>query len=473
MRKILPKPGGPTSPANIEAYSLLTFRTALANISAIDKTRPLSGSSPSDGNETAEHPYSWDHQSEFYGDVHCYLYDSDNWDFTSYKRPRFMSEFGLQSWPSAMTMSSVFPTPQWDYDSDLSTDRNHHADGQDQMLQQISMHFHLPKPCKASDNCTVNGIYTAWSQMLWMTQINQALGYKNEIEHFRRIRTECTEDIPGCNMGQMFWQTNDIWQGASWAAIDFTGRYKMVQYYANKFYSPFHAAAFGTAVHGKFSAYIINDWTRAGKHVDGVLKFTMHSWATGPVGSWNTPFNSLPATALEVYNSSWSDMLSAGNCSDATECFLILEAFNGTVETGEILSSNYLFLAPFTDVTTMVDPNIQVMDVEKMSAPPPDATSIEVPFKVTISSDGPAAFVWLETPLHGRWSDNGFLIPSAQQQDLIFYSDLTMNGNISASNLHSTLKNGRWLKPGEGGVWSLTDTSQEYSTGVHYPSLKK
>ena len=43
----------------------------------------------------------------YLGDVHCYLYDVDNWDATLYKRPRFMSEFGLQSWPSAVTMAQV------------------------------------------------------------------------------------------------------------------------------------------------------------------------------------------------------------------------------------------------------------------------------------------------------------------------------------------------------------------------------
>eukprot|EP01046_Picozoa_sp_COSAG06_P056750 COSAG06_NODE_10840_length_1608_cov_2.890451_2_plen_142_part_00 len=108
-----------SSPAYLEAYSLLTFQTALANVTSIDTSRPTSGSSPSDGaenmkrpfsrhfhiqlrsfcqdrlgadirkrrekealsagNETAARPFSWDHQSEFYGDVHCYLYDVDNW----------------------------------------------------------------------------------------------------------------------------------------------------------------------------------------------------------------------------------------------------------------------------------------------------------------------------------------------------------------------------------------------------------
>lgn len=60
-----------SSPPYLEAYSLLTFSTALANVTAIDTSRPTSGSSPSDGNETAARPFSWDHQSQFYGDVHC------------------------------------------------------------------------------------------------------------------------------------------------------------------------------------------------------------------------------------------------------------------------------------------------------------------------------------------------------------------------------------------------------------------
>ena len=51
------------------------------------------------------------------------------------------------------------------------------------------------------------------------------------MEHFRRIRTDCSDVVPGCNMGRMYWQTNDIWHGASWAAVDYTGRYEMVQYF--------------------------------------------------------------------------------------------------------------------------------------------------------------------------------------------------------------------------------------------------
>lgn len=93
-------------------------------------------------------------------------YDVDSWDHTVYKRPRFMSEFGLQSWPSALTMATVFPSDQWNYDSDMSTSRNHHWNGQQQMVQQISMHFHLPASRTPAGNQTpVASTYGTWSQV--------------------------------------------------------------------------------------------------------------------------------------------------------------------------------------------------------------------------------------------------------------------------------------------------------------------
>ena len=72
-------------------------------------------------------------------------------------------------------MAKVFPESEWGYTSDLSANRNHHPDGQDEMMQQIAMHFHLPPNCQQQGNCRENWSkrYSLWAQMLYMTQLNQ------------------------------------------------------------------------------------------------------------------------------------------------------------------------------------------------------------------------------------------------------------------------------------------------------------
>ena len=39
-------------------------------------------------------------------------------------------------------------------------------------------------------------------------------------------------------MGTLYWQINDNWPVASWASIDYFGRWKALHYMAKKFYAP-------------------------------------------------------------------------------------------------------------------------------------------------------------------------------------------------------------------------------------------
>jgi beta-galactosidase/beta-glucuronidase len=53
-----------------------------------------------------------------------------------------------------------------------------------------------------------------------MAQIMQSTGVKTETEFYRRMMDKLDEsDGTGHNMGALYWQLNDIWQGASWASI--------------------------------------------------------------------------------------------------------------------------------------------------------------------------------------------------------------------------------------------------------------
>ena len=66
--------------------------------------------------------------------------------------------------------------------------------------------------------------------LLYASQLLQAEAIRYGVEHLRRNRGRC--------MGTLYWQLNDIWPVASWASIDYYGRYKALQYVAKRFYNP-------------------------------------------------------------------------------------------------------------------------------------------------------------------------------------------------------------------------------------------
>lgn len=151
------------------------------------------------------------------GDVH----DWDVWHglkpFTDYRNYLFsyVSEFGFQSFPCMETIES-FTLPE---------DRN---------IFSYIMEKH-------QRNATANGrIVTYLSQtylypdtldkLVYASQLLQAQAMQYGVEHWRRNRGRC--------MGAVIWQLNDCWPVASWAGIDYFGRWKALQYYARRFFAP-------------------------------------------------------------------------------------------------------------------------------------------------------------------------------------------------------------------------------------------
>jgi beta-mannosidase len=71
---------------------------------------------------------------------------------------------------------------------------------------------------------------TSLEKLVYASQLLQAEAIKYGVEHWRRNRGRC--------MGAIYWQLNDIWPTASWASIDYFGRWKALHYYAKRFFSP-------------------------------------------------------------------------------------------------------------------------------------------------------------------------------------------------------------------------------------------
>ncbi|KAM6136616.1 beta-mannosidase isoform 2-T19 [Phoenicopterus ruber ruber] len=127
-------------------YVMLYVKNIREIVLTEDKSRPFIASSPTNGLESVKE--GWLSQNPYdthYGDTHFYDYSNDCWNWTVYPKTRFASEYGFQSWPSFSTIEKVSSTEDWSYTSNFSLHRQHHENGNDEMLQQIGHHFKLPQ----------------------------------------------------------------------------------------------------------------------------------------------------------------------------------------------------------------------------------------------------------------------------------------------------------------------------------------
>jgi beta-mannosidase len=151
------------------------------------------------------------------GDVHYWEVWHGNKPFADYRNYyyRYLSEFGFQSFPCLKTIES-FTLPgdrnifSWVMEKHQ---RNNAANGK--IMNYLSQTFLYP---------------TDFDTLLYASQLLQAEAIKYGVEHFRRNRNRC--------MGAVYWQLNDIWPVASWASIDYFGRWKALHYYARRFFQP-------------------------------------------------------------------------------------------------------------------------------------------------------------------------------------------------------------------------------------------
>lgn len=168
-------------------------------------------SSPSSGG-------AWDNPwDDTRGDVHYWDVWHGEKPFTDYRNYnfRYLSEFGFQSFPCQKTVNEfALPEDQniFSYVMEMHQ-RNVAANGK--ILKYISATYLYPKN---------------FEMLLYASQLLQADAIRYGVEHFRRHRGQC--------MGAVVWQLNDIWPVASWASIDYFGRYKALHYAEKRMFNP-------------------------------------------------------------------------------------------------------------------------------------------------------------------------------------------------------------------------------------------
>ncbi|WP_298899020.1 glycoside hydrolase family 2 protein [uncultured Psychroserpens sp.] len=170
------------------------------------------------------------------GDAHDWWIWHDAYPFEHLEKnvPRFMSEFGFQSFPSYEAIRYINQSDTINITSESFKNHQKHVRGFQLIDEYMQRDF--PVPTNAED-------------YVYVSQLLQAYGITKGIEAHRRARPY--------NMGTLYWQLNDCWPAVSWSSIDYFGNWKALHYHAKK---SFDNIIVSTSVeNNNLKTYLIND----------------------------------------------------------------------------------------------------------------------------------------------------------------------------------------------------------------------
>ncbi len=156
-------------------------------------------------------------QGDDAGDAHLWEVWHGQQPFEWYRTSfhRFCSEFGFQSFPEPHTVRTYTVPEDRNVTTRVMELHQRSNVGNTRIIQYMLSWYRMP---------------VGFENTVWLSQIQQGLAMKYAVEHWRR-------NMPRC-MGALYWQLNDCWQVASWASLDYFGRWKALQYMARRFFAP-------------------------------------------------------------------------------------------------------------------------------------------------------------------------------------------------------------------------------------------
>ena len=183
------------------------------------------------------------------GDAHDWWIWHDAYPFEHLENnvPRFMSEFGFQSFPSYEAIRHINQSDSIEITSEGFKNHQKHSRGFELIDEYMQRDFPVP----ANDE-----------DYVYVSQLLQAYGISKGIEAHRRAKPY--------NMGTLYWQLNDCWPAVSWSSIDYFGNWKALHYHAKKSFENISAS---TVIENDIlKTYFINDGL---KQIDVKHEFLM------------------------------------------------------------------------------------------------------------------------------------------------------------------------------------------------------
>ncbi len=198
-------------PSRQRDYHRIFFETIPAVLRELDPATPYLHSSPG-------------YQLPGYPETQLPGHDAHDWEVWHSRKPveqyettrhRFVSEFGMQSFPSLPVAQTFCPPEELNIFSPIFQNHQKNSGGNATILDYTTRLYRLPAD---------------YGSLAHLSQLNQAYCIKVAVEHYRRNQPHC--------LGALYWQLNDCWPVASWGSLEFGGRWKALHHAARRFFAP-------------------------------------------------------------------------------------------------------------------------------------------------------------------------------------------------------------------------------------------
>lgn len=182
------------------------FMEVLPEVVAAHSSLPYWESSPSLGRG--------DERYTECGDAHDWWVWHDAAPFEHFRRavPRFMSEFGFQSYPSRHVIDKMVADSQAQLGHPSIAKHQKHHRGEALIRSYMERDFGL--------------VPEDLDEFIYLSQVQQARGIGMGMRAHRMAQPHC--------MGSLFWQLNDCWPAISWSSIDYLGIRKALHFEARR-----------------------------------------------------------------------------------------------------------------------------------------------------------------------------------------------------------------------------------------------
>lgn len=319
-----------------------------------------------------------------YGDAHYWgvWHGRQPFEVLDKNVPRFMSEFGFQSFPEMKTIRTFATPADYDIDSEVMKTHQKSSIGNEAIKQYMDMYYHTP---------------TNFEDFVYVGLVMHGQGMKYGLEAHRRNRPFC--------MGTLYWQLNDSWPVVSWSGIDYYNNWKALHYKARDVFAPI-ALNVHNNEEGMLDFYIMSDELQDVN--DLKLNISLIDFTGKEYKNIKTNVVAKANASEKVYSISIADFASA---TQQENCVVNVVLTNGKNKT--IAETKYYFNWP-----------------NKLNLPETKVTQkityAEGKYTVTLSAKNLAKDLFIEIPIQGaKLSDNFFdLLPGEKKVITITSPDL-------------------------------------------------